>query len=373
LAAAGVIEHEKVRPGYRGFQSRFRASAALLAETASTGIVYKPLEIIMVRDAEGNPIDYLDNRDTRRMRKNLAALNEGLLSQQIGLGERIVREGDRLENGGRARVQLQRIFHRGDFNLGGRFYGGHWQNMKERQRLSINGEDTVEIDYVAMHIRLLYQDAGKQLIGDPYDLEGWPRGHAKLALLIAINARTTINAVRALADALRLDGVSDPFRSAQKLVAAVKARHPDIGHAFGSDAGVRLMHRDSDIAEGVMLEMLHATGIAPLPIHDSFIVPASQKERLNEAMENNFPCHTTGQKSLVIPTPNLATSHPLDPKKETPETVLQYGTEGRDGGWWEDRVVAAGSAEPLSPTEMVLEMVAKLSPEVRMLALGLKP
>jgi hypothetical protein len=30
-------------------------------------------------------------------------------------------------------------------------------------------------------------------------------------------------------------------------------------------------------------------------------------------------------------------------------------------------------AEPLSPTEMVLEMVVKLSPEVRMLALGLKP
>jgi hypothetical protein len=373
LAAAGALEHEKVPPGHRGFQSRFRATPELLKDLAAVRVQYKPLEIIIMRDAEGNPIDYRDNRHTRHMRKQLRVLNEGLGSLEIGVDGHIIREGDRLENGGRARVQMQRIFHRGDFNLGGRFYGGHWQNMKERQRLSINGEDTVEIDYVAMHIRLLYQDAGKQLIGDPYDLEGWPRGHAKLALLIAINARTTINAVRALADALRLDGVSDPFRSAQKLVAAVKARHPDIGHAFGSDAGVRLMHRDSDIAEGVMLEMLHATGIAPLPIHDSFIVPASQKERLNEAMENNFPCHTTGQKSLVIPTPNLATSHPLDPKKETPETVLQYGTEGRDGGWWEDRVVAAGSAEPLSPTEMVLEMVAKLSPEVRMLALGLKP
>jgi hypothetical protein len=371
LAAAGVIEHEKVRPGYRGFQSRFRASAALLAETASTGIVYKPLEIIMVRDAEGNPIDYLDNRDTRRMRKNLAALNEGLLSQQIGLGERIVREGDRLENGGRARVQLQRIFHRGDFNLGGRFYGGHWQNIGDRERITIDGQETVEVDYTGLHIRLLYDEIGKPMPTDPYDIAGWPRKQAKLALLIAINARTTINAVRALADALRLDAVSNPFGSAQRLIAAIKAKHPDISHAFGSDAGVRLMRRDSDLAELIMMEMLRAVGVVPLSVHDSFIVPTTHEERLKEAMENAFPCGTKSQKSLVEPTPNFATSYPLDFKKEPPERGPQYGME-RDGGMG-GRDGSAAPAEPLSPTEMVLEMVGKLSPEVQMLALGLKP
>jgi hypothetical protein len=331
LAAAGVIEHEKVPPGHRGFQSRFRASAALLAETASTGVVYKPLEIIMVRDAEGNPIDYRDNRDTRRMRKRLRALNEGLGSQEIGIDGQIVREGDRLENGGRARVQLQRIFHRGDLELGGRFYGAYWQNMEDRHRLSINGENAVELDYVAIHIRLLYQDAGKQLIGDAYDLDGWPRKHAKLALLIAINAQTHIDAVRALADALRLDGVSDPFGSAQKLVAAVKARHPAISHAFGSDAGVRLMRRDSELAERVMWEMLRATGIVPLSVHDSFIVPASQKVRLKEAMENALPCGTERRKSLVEPTPNFATSYLLRNSALPPETGPQYGTDGLPG------------------------------------------
>jgi hypothetical protein len=342
LAAAGVIEHEKVPIGHRGFQSRFRSSSALLAETASTGVVYKPLEIIMVRDAEGNPVDYHDNRDTRRMRKRLQALNEGLGSLEVGIDSRIVREGDRLESGGRARVQLQRIFNRGDFEHGGRFYGAHWQNMEDRQRLSINGEDAVELDYVAMHIRLLYQDADKQLVGDPYDLEGWRRGHVKLALLIAINARTTINAVRALADALRLDGASDPFGSAQKLVAAVKARHPAISHAFGSDAGVRLMRRDSELAERIMWEMLHATGIVPLSVHDSFIVPASQRERLQEAMENAFPCGTERQKSLVEPTPNFATSYVLGKSTEPPETGPQYGTDGLPG-------MGGRDAEPLSP------------------------
>jgi hypothetical protein len=400
LAAAGVIEHEKVPPGHRGFQSRFRASTALLAETASTGVIYKPLEIIMVRDVEGNPIDYRDNRDTRRMRKWLRALNEGLSSLEIGIDGQIVREGDRLENGGRARVQLQRIFHRSDFELGGRFYGAHWQNMENRHRLSINGEDTVEHDYAGMHIQLLYAEAGKPSPADPYDVDGWPRQQAKLALLIAINARTHIDAVRALADALRKGGgVSDPFATAEKLVRAVKARHPDIAHAIGSDAGVRLMRRDSDLAEQIMWEMLRTTGIVPLSVHDSFIVPRSQEEKLKEAMENAFPCRTTVAKSLVEPHPNFATSQVFEISTEPPETPLQDGresgpgTRGRGGG---PGTGVGGSAEHdergrrdglmslvagvikkqldehearMQPTKMVLEMVAKLSPEVRMLAL----
>ena len=143
LADAGLLEHEKVRPGYRGFQSRFRASAALLREFAQIPVVYRPLEIIVLRDADGNPIDYRDNRDTHQMRKNLAALNEGLLSQDIGLGDQIIREGDRLDNGGRAQAQLHRVFHRGDFELGGRFYGGHWQNIGDRERITIDGQETV--------------------------------------------------------------------------------------------------------------------------------------------------------------------------------------------------------------------------------------
>jgi hypothetical protein len=93
LADAGLIEHEKAEPGQRGFQSRFRASAALLSELARVPVVYRPLEIIVLRDADGNPVEYRDNRDTRRMRKRLVELNEGLLSQQIALNGRIIRGG----------------------------------------------------------------------------------------------------------------------------------------------------------------------------------------------------------------------------------------------------------------------------------------
>jgi hypothetical protein len=68
LAEARLIEHEKVPPGHRGFQSRFRASRVLLKEMAQVPVVYRPLEIVVLRDANGNPIDYRDNRDTHRRR-----------------------------------------------------------------------------------------------------------------------------------------------------------------------------------------------------------------------------------------------------------------------------------------------------------------
>jgi hypothetical protein len=268
LAGAGLLEHEKVPPGHRGFQSRFRATPTLLKEMASVPVVYRPLEIIVLRDADGNAIDYRDNRETRRMRKQLSEFNEALQAQQIGIGDRIIREGDRLDNGGRAQAQLNRIFHRGDFDLGGRMYGGHWQNIPAengRDRITINGEQTVELDYDALHARMVYLLAGKIMPpGDPYEIDGWPRKQVKLAFLIGINARTHIDHVRALADHLRIaGGVPNPFATAEKLVQAVKARHPEVAHAFGSDAGVRLMRRDSEIAAQVMREVMHATHHPP--------------------------------------------------------------------------------------------------------------
>jgi hypothetical protein len=264
LASEGLIEHEKVPPGHRGFQSRFRASPALLAELAQVRPLYEPLEIILLRDSAGDLVDYADNRKIRAMRRRLKALNEGLLGQQISLDGHVIREGDRLDNGGRARAQLHRVFHRKDWELGGRFYGAHWQNIGDRHRITLNGHQTVEEDYAGIHIRLLYQEAGKEMVGDPYDIDGWPRKHAKLALLVGINARTITSAIRALADVLRgAPGIADPYQAAKNLLKAVRAKHTDIAHAFGSDAGVRLMHKDAEMAELVMLEMAQATGIVP--------------------------------------------------------------------------------------------------------------
>jgi hypothetical protein len=362
LAAEALIEHEKVPPGHRGFQSRFRATPDLLKELSDVDVQYKPLELIVLRDAAGNPVDYRDSRETREMRRHLTELNDALLSQQVGLGDRIIREGDRLDNGGRAQAQLHRVFHRGDFANGGRFYGGHWQNIPAeggRDTITINGEPTIEIDYRGLHIRLLYQEAGKPMPADPYDVDGWPREQAKLALLIAINARSHMSAVRALADALRRD-VPDPFTTADRLLKAVKAKHPDIAWALASDAGVRLMRKDSELAERIMLETVRAIGIVPLAVHDSFIVPSSHGGRLIETMEGAFSCGNNTPKFRCGNSPQFGDNFSALLSTASPKTVPQYGMEVPVSGGCE-----VGGCS--SPTALVLELVAKLPTELRMI------
>ena len=346
LDAEGLIEHEKMMPGSRGLQSRFRPSADLLRAFEKAAVVYKPLETIILRDATGNPVGYLDNRETRQMRRRMTEVNEALTSQKIGLKDRIIREGDRLDNGGRAQAQMHRVFHRCDWDNGGRLYGAFWQNMPPidgRDQITINGRQTTELDYKGLHIRLLYQEAGKAMPDDPYDIDGWPRQQVKLATLIAVNARTHCSAVRALADALRLDGVSDPFETADRLIRATKARHPDIAWAFGSDAGVRLMRRDSEIALQVMLEMIRATGIAPLPIHDSFIVPIDHEDKLKEAMETAFSCKNTAPKISCKNAPHF-------------RDIVSSGNTS--GNLQNDLTIWDGEADGLLPPGMDLAWIA---------------
>jgi hypothetical protein len=323
LDAEGLLDHQKMPQGNGGFQSRFRASDVLLKELGKLPVIYQPVELLILRDLNGDLVDYRDNRETRRMRKNLRTINEALLSQEIGIEGRIVREGDLLENGARARVQMHRVFNRSSFDLGGRSYGPYWQNIPkaERKLITIGGMETVEHDYTALHIRLLYQEAGKPLLGDPYELADWPRKQVKIAMLIAINAPTETAAVKAIA----LHVFGSLYRAdqakARALLRDVKAKHTDIAHAFGSDAGARLMRKDSDITEQIMLDMIQQ-GVVPLSIHDSYIVPADQGGRLEEAMEREMRRND----------PDSETSYLHEIPKETPKMSLQYGeVVGPDG------------------------------------------
>ena len=78
-----------------------------------------------------------------------------------------------------SRVQLRRIFSRGDMKKGGRFYNGWWQSIPSiyRGHITIDGLKTIEVDYSSMSLRIIY--ALKGINVDPkkdlYDIEldGW--------------------------------------------------------------------------------------------------------------------------------------------------------------------------------------------------------
>jgi hypothetical protein len=86
-----LIEHEKTRPGQRGWQSRMRLSAEGAQVYEQSQVAYCPPESIILRDADKELLGYDDNDETRRMRFNLIEINEALAAAELGYEGRIVR------------------------------------------------------------------------------------------------------------------------------------------------------------------------------------------------------------------------------------------------------------------------------------------
>ena len=208
------------------------------------------------------------------------------MSQAIGLRCNPIHEGDPLIVGrvsiGAASNQLHRVFNRNSFSLGGRFYGGWWQNIPSecRANITINGLPTIELDYPRLHPTLLYAEIGTAMCGDPYDLANWPRGLVKIGFNTLVNADTREAAIRSIANEIGGEGA---YAKAKSLICDIEAKHPLIAPMFGSGAGLRLMRRDSDMAELLMLRLVKR-GVVALPIHDSFVVPDRNLEK-GELME----------------------------------------------------------------------------------------
>ncbi|MDN5872788.1 MAG: hypothetical protein L0H29_00195 [Sinobacteraceae bacterium] len=281
LDATGIIHHDRRPPGERGWQSALSATDELRAICADIIggrrlILAKRPELILLRDKQRKLVDYQGTRHLDRMRRKIEYFNEAILG--ANLDPTIA-------------APLARIFNR-DFKRGGRFYamGASWQNIKSeaRQSLQINGEPVVELDYCTLHPGILYAEAQAQMPSDCYDLDGWPRKLVKVAMLTLINAKTKQTARMSIAHndlmgELAELGSQDAMRMADTLIDSIKRKHRPIADSFHSDAGARLMGIDAAMAEMVMNIML-SRGIVVLPVHDSFLVPASKADDLEAAM-----------------------------------------------------------------------------------------
>ena len=289
--AHGNIENKSSSQGQRGTQSRMRLSptAAHSFEQAGAKLIFDPPEIVVLRDANKQLIDYGDNAETRRIRFKLITINDALAATELTYRGRLMRSGDVLDVEGNrivVRNALHRVFNRGDFDLGGRFYGAWWQNIPSdgRPHIGVNGSRSVELDHSHIHPRLLYALAGKSIDGDAYTIEGWNRPLVKGATNTLINANDELSAMQSIAQSIGGEGAFDKTR---KLTGQIKAKHPGIADSFGTGAGLRLMRLDSDMAESVQLKLL-GRGIVGLPIHDSFIVEERHAGVLEEIMDKVF-------------------------------------------------------------------------------------
>jgi len=188
---------------------------------------------------------------------------------------------------------LYRVFNDAEFRTGGRFYGGWWQEIpsKFRDRITIDGKRTVQLDYSGLHPHILYHEKGLELKDDPYqvslipsknaeDTEGF-RKFIKRCFNAMLNAEAEMTRPPKASKGKPKETLGHWGVTWKQIVKTVIKRHPDIEGQFFTGAGLRLQRIDSDLCEAVVLAMIKCSPeIVVLPVHDSFIVHHGYKDEL---------------------------------------------------------------------------------------------
>ena len=188
---------------------------------------------------------------------------------------------------------FRRGFCRSSFEKGGRIYGLPYQQLPDniRKMIYINGEPTVELDYKALHPRMLYNIKGLDIKKDPYSICAGEeyREVFKVGLLVSINAEDEKSAMGGIPGKLAKNGIPMPKikNPCRWIVDKAKTAHPKIADFICSDMGVVLQNKDSRIMNNILLRLL-GQNILGLPIHDSIIVQERHEQVLREIMLEEY-------------------------------------------------------------------------------------
>ena len=197
---------------------------------------------------------------------------------------------------------VRRVFYRGDWNLGGRYHGGWWQQIpsRYRQHILIDGGHTIEADYSGFHIALAYALEGQEPPSDPYAFHNvlsqltpnQQRADIKLLALTGINADSKKAAFQAFRDQRNRDQRNTPKEDRvsytddllTQLLDTFLAGHEPIRHYLCTDKGVELMALDGNITTRIIRHFTEK-GIPILTVHDSYILSSQHEMQLFEVMK----------------------------------------------------------------------------------------
>ncbi|MDB4207646.1 hypothetical protein N9775_00640 [bacterium] len=182
---------------------------------------------------------------------------------------------------------VRRVFSRGKWDCFGRFSGGFWQRVGDkeespyRRNIRINNEPTVELDYSSLHPNILTVEAGLEPLEDVYTLGYQVNEQFDQEQQRQIMKGLVLN----LLNATKLDAALDaftykqptghPFKRLKKTqfyayVDAFKTKYPHLADKIGNDEGIRLMFIDSQIMN-IIIERATTKDVPILTVHDSVI------------------------------------------------------------------------------------------------------
>ena len=280
--------------------------------------LHQKTQLAVVRDGDKNPIPMYTNKKKRlalaRYARPVAQHYQTWLSHTATL------------DGKYLLPWLRRLFN-WNMELGGRFYG-HYQQIPsaDRKRILIDGERTVELDYKAVHIALLYAIESLPLDADAYIINGRKdkRDTYKAICLTLVNteklsslqanvtrsanpkvkeAHRTYTAKRQHYEYRRALGLkaTEPSKpkslqgfinnipsgsSGSELLQIIMEHHHPIAHHFGTEhIGLRLQKLDSELIANALTKL---QGIPCLPVHDSIRCKVSDMQLVTNAMTDAF-------------------------------------------------------------------------------------
>ena len=126
-----------------------------------------------------------------------------------------------------------------------------------------------------------------------------------------------------------------------ELLDTIKEHHPDISHMICSGAGLRLMNIDSRICDYIIADFVR-TSTPILTVHDSFIVPIGEEDRLNQLMKEAFNEVTKKARIKVKFNQNL-----------TKKQLYAHGAQDRD--WFLDMFQSLFKGNPTNGYQRRLE------------------
>jgi len=267
-----------------------------------TDVIQLPSESIRLKDEHKRLIDYEDTPKIDKMRSDLAKHNNLIAksSIQIPITNELEEYLSYNENDAVDFTQqsYHRIFSNSSFTLHGRYYGTWWQSIKREFRpfITINEQKTVELDYSALHLHLLYsklninyeEEFGKG--DDPYSLEGFDSSYRpiiKVATLTSLNMKTAKYFSQTVASRLRKEGIFQENIPYKEIKNKMLAKHHKLKDYFFTGVGLELMFKDSCISEYIIWKMTNKK-IPILSIHDSYVVAVPYKELLLSVMLKAF-------------------------------------------------------------------------------------
>jgi len=185
------------------------------------------------------------------------------------------------------------------WDAGGRLYdidSDGYQKLSgdERARMTINGEPVVEIDIEACFFSILSGLVDRPIPeGDPYKIEGIPRGIVKSWMTISLTNGEMLSkwppgTPQKLREKLSLSKIP----SASSVKKAILEQYRWLEWASKKAGGwARLQHIESSIMKLTVMELVHRD-IPAYPVHDSVIVPTSKASIARQTLAYWFEAKT---------------------------------------------------------------------------------